>query len=254
MSSAISSAPATIDSISQSNHSRKTEKSRSSFDGHGTGGSNPPVDLLGDEAKETQQLHISSGIAPDNEKDDARPSPAPSKLYNKAISLHYLKTTFLEQVISEHGLTKGCSVQDIHAFILRKSQNTICPWDGQLGSGYVDSVHGTGDGHVGEASHMLCYAWNNKVGDIVDSLWAYCDAKNLDPTITYIWIDCLCKNLCIYRTELLAIFFSLRLSALPKYILSLLLQASTSTELPIWSNRTLVWRNNGSNSFPKYWP
>eukprot|EP00658_Telonema_sp_P-2_P042488 TRINITY_DN30509_c0_g1_i1.p1 TRINITY_DN30509_c0_g1~~TRINITY_DN30509_c0_g1_i1.p1 ORF type:complete len:541 (-),score=110.76 TRINITY_DN30509_c0_g1_i1:8-1630(-) len=41
---------------------------------------------------------------------------------------------------------------------------------------------------------MLSYAWSYAVGDIVDSLVAYCNRTNQDQKQTFVWICCLCIN------------------------------------------------------------
>lgn len=86
------------------------------------------------------------------------------KFSNRAVSVHYLSTTFLDEVIATPGLTRESTVYDIEnlddkpGVIRRKGFNVICPRDGLKDAAYVDCI--TGDDNVSDqATHMLSYSW-----------------------------------------------------------------------------------------------
>jgi hypothetical protein len=67
--------------------------------------------------------------------------------------------------------------------------------DGKPGSAYVHAINEEeNDDHLGTATHMLSFTWGYRFTDIVDTLVACCDNKNLDTKKTYIWMCCLCNN------------------------------------------------------------
>lgn len=93
-----------------------------------------------------------------------------------------------------------------------KGVKAFCPLDGQRGSSYVhalmyDSESSAGKQYMlesedggdpnpyGPASIMISYSWDYAIGDILDTITAYCEMNNLDKKCTYFWIDCLCINL-----------------------------------------------------------
>jgi hypothetical protein len=77
-------------------------------------------------------------------------------------------------------------------FVREKGADISCPLDGRNGAAYIHTLEG-GD-HVGEANHMLSWAWEYTVQDVVDTLVHYCSMNSLDPKCTYIWMCCLCIN------------------------------------------------------------
>jgi len=110
----------------------------------------------------------------------------------RGLSVHFLKTGFLNDV-EMAGLARGSCVYEIEEKVLRgKGEHTRCPEDGEMGSAYVDTV--TGEGDIGCSTYMLSYAWTYQVGDIVDTLFAFCQVNQLDPKHMYVWICCLCIN------------------------------------------------------------
>jgi len=81
---------------------------------------------------------------------------------------------------------------DKNGVIRRKGEKVLCPRDGRIGAAYVDCLNE--EDHAGQSTMMLSYGWGNAVGDIIDTLSAYCESNRLDPKRTYIWICCLCNN------------------------------------------------------------
>jgi len=115
-----------------------------------------------------------------------------------APSVFHLQTCFQER-IKEAGLDSTATLYDIedlrqdnHGVIRSKGSKVACPIDGREGAAYVHCINGVD--HVGSATHMLSYTWGYRYLDIVDTLVAFCEEKNLNPKKTYIWICCLCNN------------------------------------------------------------
>jgi tetratricopeptide (TPR) repeat protein len=115
-----------------------------------------------------------------------------------APSVHHLQTALLEYM-REEGFDEDATVYDIEnlsskkpGIIRKKGMNSICPIDGKKGAAYVQCLDGDDD--VGLATHMLSYTWGYKIGDIVQTLVAFCKVKELDPKRTYVWICSLCNN------------------------------------------------------------
>ena len=69
--------------------------------------------------------------------------------------------------------------------------NVTCPRDGRDGTAYCDAIDSC---DVGKAQYMLSYTWGYTIGDIVESLSAYCEQNNLDQRRTFVWICCMCIN------------------------------------------------------------
>jgi tetratricopeptide (TPR) repeat protein len=117
----------------------------------------------------------------------------------KGVSIHHLKHVLLPEIDSCPGLSGESTIYDLedlkskeHGFIRRQGANTTCPVDGKIGSRYVDAIHGKD--HVGKANVMLSYTWKYAIGDIVDTLWEFCETHKHDPKRTYVWLCCLCIN------------------------------------------------------------
>jgi tetratricopeptide (TPR) repeat protein len=131
-----------------------------------------------------------------------------------APSVYHLQTSFLHQ-IKESGLDETATLYDIEnlqadepGLIRQKGVTVNCPIDGKPGAAYVHCLEleeslagGDGDGnegpdrdHVGTSTHMLSYAWGYTYGDIVDTLVEFCNANNLSPKRTYVWICAFCNN------------------------------------------------------------
>ncbi|CAB9517241.1 repeat-containing protein [Seminavis robusta] len=116
-----------------------------------------------------------------------------------ALSVHYLRTTFLQEVLSTPGLSKKSTIYDIEnldeatpGVIRSKGLDIDCPHDGRPGAAYVDCVHGRDN--VGPARYMLSYSWAYRLTDILDTLSEYCFQNRRNPRRTYVWICCLCNN------------------------------------------------------------
>jgi len=84
-------------------------------------------------------------------------------LLKQGISVFYLKTQFLQEVI-DAGLSPNNSkiydIEDLNdvthpGVIRRKGLDVTCPIDDQLGASYVHCLED--DDHVGEAHFMLSY-------------------------------------------------------------------------------------------------
>uniref|UniRef100_A0A7S2VSU8 MalT-like TPR region domain-containing protein n=1 Tax=Zooxanthella nutricula TaxID=1333877 RepID=A0A7S2VSU8_9DINO len=114
------------------------------------------------------------------------------KVLRLAPSVHFLSTEFLEEV-ERAGLSRDSTIHEIEPTVIRgRGADAACPRDGRLGAAYVDTLEGPDS--VGTASFMLSYTWGYKVGEIVDSLVAYCARRGLDPKRTYVWLCCVCIN------------------------------------------------------------
>jgi len=118
---------------------------------------------------------------------------AQKNLSSRAPSVHFLKYYFRADV-EAGGFAPDSSVYEIEADIIRaRGSDVLCPRDGKLGAAYVDTL--SNDENVGLATHFLSYAWGNSVQDIVDSLAAWQERRDLDPRRTNVWLCCLCENL-----------------------------------------------------------
>lgn len=160
-------------------------------------------------------------------------SSSGSVVSNIAPSVHYLATTFMEEVLStkkkkrttfstffsakqQQCLTRESTMHDIiedwnnnsnqPGLLRTKGWNQICcngidgsPMVGAAAAaahdvdGILHAAAGAAD-NVGDATHMLSYSWTYAIGDIVDALVDFCDSNGLDPKRTYIWMDCFCVN------------------------------------------------------------
>ena len=108
-----------------------------------------------------------------------------------AVSVHYLSTTFLDEVEANDGTSRTSKIFEIedlskveYGVIRKKGAEKKCS--------YVDCLQG--EDNVGEATHMLSYSWGYTIGDIIDSLQDYCKSNDLKEERTYIWICCLNVN------------------------------------------------------------
>lgn len=136
---------------------------------------------------------------------------------SKGISLHYLQTTFAEEVKNFRGFripneddntnnfvtarkhtleVNIYQIEDLnkksHGMIRQKGARVKCPRDGLMGAAYVDCIRGVDN--VGKANLMLSYSWGSSVQDILDVLGMYCEKTSQDPKRTYVWLCCLCQN------------------------------------------------------------
>jgi hypothetical protein len=84
------------------------------------------------------------------------------RLGRLGVSVHYLQTTFLEEVRAA-GHTEQSSVYQIEnlkgepGIVRQKGMNRISPVDGTLGAAYVHCL--SGEDNVGPAKYMLSWAW-----------------------------------------------------------------------------------------------
>ncbi|CAB9516000.1 Kinesin light chain [Seminavis robusta] len=115
------------------------------------------------------------------------------------VSIHYLQTSFLEEVTSTEPLSRNSSIHQIEdleshegGVIRRKGADRVCPIDGKTGAAYVHCLQGKDS--VGTADYMLSYSRSYTIGDIVDSLVDFCARNQMDPKRVYVWICCLCIN------------------------------------------------------------
>ncbi len=116
----------------------------------------------------------------------------------KGVSVHWLNTGFLKEV-EDYGKLPSSKIYEIenlhdetNGLIRQKGQDVICPRDGRVGAAYVDCLRG--EDHVGPANIMLSYGWGNQIGDVAHTLLDHCQANDLDPKRSYVWICCLCNN------------------------------------------------------------
>merc|ERR1719329_290276 len=112
----------------------------------------------------------------------------------RGVSVHFLATEFLEEM-KGLGQERSAKVFEVEPTVIRpRGVATRCPREttGKLGAAYVDCL--SGEDNVGLSTHMLSYSWGYEVGDIVDTLVAFCKRKGLDAKRTYVWVCCLCVN------------------------------------------------------------
>lgn len=114
-------------------------------------------------------------------------------LTSKALSHHYLRSTFLDEIRAA-GFDSQATIKDIVKQVIeKKGDNVICPWDQKMGAAYVDCINEVPD-NVGEATHMLSYIWGYSVSDIVGALSTFARSRNLNSKRFYVWICCVCVN------------------------------------------------------------
>lgn len=116
-----------------------------------------------------------------------------------AVSVHYLSTTFLEEVRAHDGLDHTATLYQIEnlssddfGVIRKKGADVLCPIDGKMGASYVSCLKGRDN--VGDANYMLSYTWGYTIGDIVDTLVDFCESSKKSPKRVYVWMCCLCVN------------------------------------------------------------
>eukprot|EP00928_Gymnodinium_smaydae_P089702 TRINITY_DN73613_c0_g1_i1.p1 TRINITY_DN73613_c0_g1~~TRINITY_DN73613_c0_g1_i1.p1 ORF type:complete len:640 (+),score=85.31 TRINITY_DN73613_c0_g1_i1:113-2032(+) len=101
-------------------------------------------------------------------------------------SVHHLATALLDAV-ADARLPRDAKVHEVEAKVIRPyTVGFRCPNDGRPGSAYVDCLRGAD--HVGPAGHMLSYTWSYEIGDIVDTLTAFCERHGAEAKRTYVWI------------------------------------------------------------------
>lgn len=106
---------------------------------------------------------------------------SPTTASQKAPSVHYLATTFLDEVLATKNssgefLDRETTIHDIEdlrnsnvpGVIQTKGISQLCPKDGNMGAACVDCIKG--EDNVGGATHMLSYSWGYTIGDIIDTL------------------------------------------------------------------------------------
>ena len=69
---------------------------------------------------------------------------------------------------------------------------TVCPGDGEVGCGHVDTLAGAVD--VGCADALLSCSWGCLVAEVAAALSTWADWTDRDPKRTYIRICSLCMN------------------------------------------------------------
>jgi len=110
----------------------------------------------------------------------------------RGVSIDHLEKELLCRV-QEQGQSREAKVYEIEPTVIRpKGARVQDPSDGRFGASYVDSIYGKDN--AGVADFMLSYTWGYEIGDIIDTLLAFSDAKALQPKTTYVWICCLCIN------------------------------------------------------------
>lgn len=115
-----------------------------------------------------------------------------------AVSVHYLSTTFLQEV-EDYGFSRNTNLyqiedlsKDEYGVIRQRTANMTCPVDGKRGSSYIHALKGRDN--VGDAKYMLSYTWGYTIGDIIDTLIDFCESTKQSPKRTYVWMCCLCVN------------------------------------------------------------
>lgn len=128
---------------------------------------------------------------------------AVEELELRGISVHYLATVFMDEVRAA-GLDCSSSIRDVEAqVVLSRTAAARCRRDGRPGAAYVDLVGGLGSGGpsgnapssaTAPATHVLSYAGDAAIGDLVDALEQHCKDVGRSSMTTYIWLCCLCRN------------------------------------------------------------
>mmetsp|Transcript_22466 Transcript_22466/g.67279 ORF Transcript_22466/g.67279 Transcript_22466/m.67279 type:complete len:666 (-) Transcript_22466:21-2018(-) len=123
----------------------------------------------------------------------AAPSPDASLGHPlRGVSVYHLGSDMLRDVDAV-GLGPQSRVYEVEPVVIRpRGEKVRCPRDGLPGAAYVDAV--TGVDHAGPATFMLSYTWGYTIGDIVDSLSAFCERERLNQKSTYVWMCALCIN------------------------------------------------------------
>ena len=80
----------------------------------------------------------------------------------------------------------------VHSFAKPASANTVCPRDGEMGCGYVDTLDG--DVNVGKSKALLSYSWGYLVTEVSAALSAWTERTAWNPKRAYVWICSLCLN------------------------------------------------------------
>lgn len=136
-------------------------------------------------------------------------SPSSSKCFEKGVSVEWLATGFLSEIVSLMDLGGNFKESNLYEVnlpfsaledltrskpgIFRRKGAKRMNSDQTLGTSYVDCL--VGASNVGPVDLHLVYSRETPVKDVVDALLMYCEDHKLDPENTYIWIDCLCLNL-----------------------------------------------------------
>lgn len=109
----------------------------------------------------------------------------------RGVSVTYLCTVLTQEVYAK-GFTRDSKVYEIEPDVIRgKGVDVTCPRDNRPGAAYVDCLT---EQDAALSTHMLSYTWGYTIGDICDSLLAYCEGRKLNPATTFFWICCLCIN------------------------------------------------------------
>jgi serine/threonine protein kinase len=125
-------------------------------------------------------------------------------------SVHHLETTLVpavqaavEAIKRNKGHANQSSFDDldpaeasiwhtVHSYAKPASADTVCPRDGEMGCGYVDTLASPDD--VGQSDALLSYSWGYLVAEVSAALSAWTERTERHPKRTYIWICSLCLN------------------------------------------------------------
>ena len=80
----------------------------------------------------------------------------------------------------------------VYSHVKPASADAVCPQDGKMGCGYVDTL--TGTDNVGQADALLSYSWGYLLSQVSAALSAWTERNLRNPKRTYIWICSLCLN------------------------------------------------------------
>eukprot|EP00427_Karlodinium_veneficum_P063843 CAMPEP_0169332862 /NCGR_PEP_ID=MMETSP1017-20121227/14950_1 /TAXON_ID=342587 /ORGANISM="Karlodinium micrum, Strain CCMP2283" /LENGTH=207 /DNA_ID=CAMNT_0009428041 /DNA_START=33 /DNA_END=652 /DNA_ORIENTATION=+ len=110
----------------------------------------------------------------------------------RGLSVHFL-TESLPKMLKKRDQNMQATVRQIEPALIRSDITKIkCPRDGRDGAAFVDAIKGREN--AGHATHMLSYTWGYKIGNIVESLEAWCKKNDHQFKETMIWICCFCIN------------------------------------------------------------
>lgn len=110
---------------------------------------------------------------------------------DRGLSAHCFATVVQSEVHAA-GLNRDANIYEMEPLvILPKGAYRVCPRDGRLGCAYVDAV--SGHANAGLSDFLVSYTWGYTIGDITDTLQAFCSTRACEST-SYFWMCWACIN------------------------------------------------------------
>ena len=117
---------------------------------------------------------------------------------HNGVSVFWIKNHFLSE-LEDCGIDANSTLKEIFgsdknrkSIIDVMGKECVCPIDGKMGAAIVDCLEGIDN--VGPSQLILSCHEENCLKEIAETLWDYCNAKNLNPRETYIWSPFFCDN------------------------------------------------------------